>query len=111
MIAAAIALAATGAELDLPGPAFVAAGVVVCSVVIALATIGSQIIYGLRRQVSEAMQLGQYTLDRKIGEGGMGAVYRAHHALLRRPDRDQAAAPRSRSAPTTSSGSSARSST
>ncbi len=41
-----------------------------------------------RRKFNEAAlkarQLGQYTLDAKIGEGAMGVVYRAHHALLRR---------------------------
>jgi len=41
-----------------------------------------------RRRLNEAefklKQLGQYTLEEKIGEGGMGVVYRARHALMRR---------------------------
>jgi eukaryotic-like serine/threonine-protein kinase len=56
-----------------------------CAISVVFSTVASSVVYGLRSQVQKARRLGQYTLLDKIGEGGMGVVYLARHALLRRP--------------------------
>jgi serine/threonine-protein kinase len=84
-IVAGVAMATGLAPIRLPPIRFFFALVLPYLLVAFVAYVGARIVYSLGTELKRAQDLGGYRLIERLGQGGMGEVWRARHRMLARP--------------------------